>query len=301
MDRIETMTCFVRVAERGSFSVAASDLNVSQPHITRAIQQLESRLGAKLLHRTTRRLGLTEEGREYLERARVILASIEEAEESVGSQAKALRGKLRVFAPVSLGRAWIVPHLTEFMERHPELEVKLVLDDHPRDLIEERLDVGVRVGPIAEASHRIRKLGEVERLVVAAPKYWEKHGRPTSPQDLSSHEWLIFDGPVCIDSVRWVRGSTSVDIAIHGRFSTNSSEAIQEAMLLGYGVCLAPYWLIAKELRFGLVERALPEWRTVPTLPLYAVYPETRSLTEKVRRFIDWLIYSLNSNDLFTV
>lgn len=300
MDLFEAMAAYVRVAERGSFTGAARDLRTSQSSVTRAVQQLEERTGTRLFTRTTRRLTLTDEGAEYLVRCRVILDAVAEADSAVGERARTLRGMLRVFAPVSLGRAWIVPRLAEFLARHTELSVHLVLDDRPRDLVEERLDVGVRVGPLPPSSMRVRKLGDVERLLVAAPSYFTRgRRRPRAPAELLDHEWLVFDGTVRVDRVACVRGDARVEVEMSGRFTTNSSEAIQEALLLGRGLCLAPYWLVADALEEGRLERILPKWSTPPSLPIFATYPETRAPTEKVRRFVDWLAFSFHGDGLF--
>jgi DNA-binding transcriptional LysR family regulator len=299
MDLFEAMQAFVRVAERSSFTGAAKDLRTSQPHVTRAVQQLEARTGSQLFTRTTRRLALTDVGRAYLDRCRAILEAVEDADDSVGGRAGTLRGELRVFAPVSLGRAWIVPRLSEFLARHLELSIHLLLDDRPRDLVEERVDVAVRVGPLASSTQRVRKLGEVERLLVGAPSYWKKRRRPRTPAELEGEAWLIFDGTVRVDQARCVRADVEVEVGFTGRFSTNSSEAIQEALRLGQGLCLAPYWLVAADLAAGRLERVLPEWRTPPALPIYAAYPETRAPTEKVRRFVDWLAESFEGDGLF--
>jgi DNA-binding transcriptional LysR family regulator len=301
MDHLDAITAFVRASERGGFSAAARDLGVSQPHVTRAVAQLEGRLGTRLMNRSTRQLTLTDEGRDYLERCRTILMAVEDSDESVGVRATTLRGELRVFAPVSLGREWIVPRLTEFLDRHPALSVRLVLDDRPRDLIEERLDVAVRVGPLESSTMRARHLGDVQRLIVAAPDYFAKRGlaRPEQPGDLEGHEWLIFDGPVRVDHIRCVKDGETVEIACNGRFISNSSEALQEAVLRGQGLCIVPYWLASKALASGALEHILPDWRMVPSLPLSVVYPATRAPSEKVRRFIDWLVYNFHAEDIF--
>jgi len=300
MDLLSSMQSFLRAADRGSFSAAARNLRVTQPHITRAVQQLEARLGARLFHRSTRRLTLTDEGREYLERCRAVLAAVAEADESVGTHAQSVRGELRVFAPVSLGRLWVVPRLTEFLEHHPALTVNLVLDDRPRDLVAEGLDIGLRIGPLPDTTTlRLRKLGDVQRLVVAAPNYWARNGYPQSPDDLGRYEWLIFDGTIRVDRLECVRGSEKASVPLKGRFSTNSSEAILEALVLGQGACLVPHWLVARALKSGALESVLHDWTAIPHLPLFATYPETRIPTEKVRRFVDWLAFSLQADGLF--
>ena len=299
MDLFDAITAFIRAAERNGFTSAARDLGVTQPHVTRAVQQLEQRLGARLFNRTTRQLVLTDEGRDYLERCRAIMASLDDADQSIGARANTLTGELRIFAPVSLGRAWVVPRLAEFLGRHPQLGVNLVLDDRPRDLVEERLDLGLRIGPLPASTQRARHLGDIDRWIVATPAYWLEHGKPEAPVDLSRHESLIFDGPITVDRLRMCRGKSTVDVALNGRFRTNSSEAIQEAMLLGRGVCAAPTWLVLNDLSQGRIERALADWRVMPPLPLFVTYPETRVPSERVRRCVDWLAYSLQADGLF--
>ena len=159
MDRIETMRHFVRVAGLSSFSAAARELGTTQSNVSRSVRLLEEHLGAKLLQRTTRHMSLTPEGAEYLEHAVLILESVEAADSAVGMRAKGLAGPLRVFAPVSLGRQHVVPRLAEFMREHPDLEVELILDDWPRDLIRERIDVALRVGPLSDSTEHARLLG----------------------------------------------------------------------------------------------------------------------------------------------
>jgi DNA-binding transcriptional LysR family regulator len=295
MDLMDAITAFVRTAERGGFAAAARDLGTSQPHVTRAVQQLEARLGAPLLHRTTRRVTLTEAGAEYLEHCRQILAAVEQADHAVGERARTLSGRLRVFAPVSIGRLWLLPWIGQFMARHTSLEVELVLDDRPRDLVQERLDVGIAVGELPDSSLRVRRLGEVERVVVAKPAYWRQHGTPRQPADLSQHQALIFAGPITLDRLRLQRAAQTVDVALQGRFRTNSSEAIEEAALQGLGLLVAPTWLVGAHLASGQLKQVLVPWRIVPALAVSAIYPATRAPTEKVRRFIDGLVAHLHT------
>ena len=298
MDLIDAISAFVRAAERGGFSSAARDLGVTQPHISRAVQQLEDRLGARLFNRTTRKLVLTDEGLDYLERCRSILSSIEDADQSIGSRAQTLVGQLRIYAPVSLGRAMLVSRVGEFLSRHPQLDINLVLDDRPRDLIEERLDLGLRVGPLPASNQRSRHLGDADRFVVATPDYWDRHDRPETPQHLEAHESLIFDGTITLDRIEMAREGEMVSTPLRGRLRTNSSEAILAATRIGLGVCVAPNWLISEDLATGRLERVLAGWRVIPSLPIYVTYPETRTPTEKVRRFVDWLVFSLRGDGI---
>lgn len=298
MDLTNAMAAFVRAAERGGFSAAARDLGITQPHVTRAVQQLEDRLGARLFNRTTRRLALTDEGLDYLDRCRSILSAIDDADQSIGRRAQTLSGHLRIFAPVSLGRALLLPRIADFLARHPALDIDLILDDQPRDLIEERLDLGLRVGPLPPSTLRARRLGAADRFVVATPGYWAGRGRPGRPEALEAHESLIFDGAITLDRVAMTCAGESVSVPLRGRLRTNSSEAILAATRLGLGVCVAPDWLVGEDLAASRLERVLDEWRVVPSLPIFVTYPETRAPTEKVRRFVDWLVVRLQDDGL---
>ena len=258
------------------------------------MRQLEDHLGAQLLQRTTRRVSLTDEGAAYLERARRLLADLEDADASVGRRARSLTGTLRVFAPVSLGRLYLVRRLAELVATEQQLEVELVLDDRPRDLVEERFDVALRVGPLADSSARVRRLGEVERVVVAARSLL-----PHVPQDpgaLANLAAVIFDGPVTVDSVVLERGDQRVPVVLRGRFRTNSSEAMLEALLVGAGWTVAPMWLVQEALRKRALVRWVPAWHVPSKLPLFALYPEGRAPPRRVRVFLDLLEHALHAD-----
>jgi len=255
------------------------------------VRQLEAHLGAQLLQRTTRRVSLTDEGAAYLERARRVIADLEDADASVGRRARSLTGTLRVFAPVSLGRMYLVKRLAELVKAEPQLEVELVLDDRPRDMVEERFDVALRVGPLADSSARVRRLGDVERVVVAA-RSLVPHV-PQDPAALKDLPAIIFDGPIVVDSVVLERGAQRVQVALHGRFRTNSSEAMLEALLAGAGWTVAPMWLIQDQLRKRTLVRWVPAWEVPSKLTLFAVYPEGRAPPRRVRVFLDLLEHAL--------
>jgi DNA-binding transcriptional LysR family regulator len=285
----------VRTLERGSFSAAARDLGVSQSAVTRAVQQLEDHLGAALLTRSTRALRPTAEGLEYLEHCRDVLAAIQASEMAVGRRAGVLSGNLTVFAPVSLGRRWIIPRIAEFMARHPGVEVTVKLEDRRRDLIEDRIDVAIQVGPLPDSGLRARSLIDVDLHLVGAPSFWRMHGEPGDPAALSAAPALIFDGPVRRDRILVRRGAEEANVALVGRFRSDSSEAMLEAAIQGIGWLPAPTWLVDREREANILHRVLPDWAVVPRLTLFAVYPPSRTPNEKTRRFLDWLSF-----DLFT-
>jgi len=294
VDQLIALRHFVRVAERRSFSAAARDARTTQSTVSHAVRQLEEHLGAQLLQRTTRRVSLTDEGAAYLERARRVLADLEDADASIGRRARSVTGTLRVFAPVSIGRLYLVKRLAELVKNEPQLEVELVLDDRPRDMIEGRFDVALRVGPLADSTARVRRLGDVERVCVAARSLV-----PTTPDDpakLAALPAVIFDGPVTIDSVVLERGGQSVAIALAGRFRTNSSEAMLEALLAGAGWTVAPMWLVQEALRKRALVRLAPAWHVPSRLPLFALYPEGRAPPRRVRVFLDLLEHALHAD-----
>jgi DNA-binding transcriptional LysR family regulator len=304
MDLIDAMSAFVRVAERGGFSAAARDLHVSQPHVTRAVAQLERRLGTRLITRSTRLLSLTDEGREYLARCQNILADIEDADQAIGVRATSLTGQLRIFAPVSLGRAWFVPRIAGFMAEHPNLDVVLKLQDRRLDLVEEKIDVAIHIAPLSDSTLRQRHLTDVPLHVVGSPAYWIRHGRPTLPADLDALPALVFDGPIARDQIVMQKGAEKVHLRLNGRFRSDSSEGMLEATKQGIGWCPAPLWLVERETGAGVLEQVLPDWTIVPHMSVYAVDPQTRAPTERLRRFLDWLVESFKSrrdmSDSFT-
>jgi DNA-binding transcriptional LysR family regulator len=284
VDQLIALRHFVRVAERRSFSAAARDARTTQSTVSHAVRQLEEYLGAQLLQRTTRRVSLTDEGAAYLERARRVIADLEDADASIGRRARAVTGTLRVFAPVSIGRLYLVKRLADLVNDEPQLEVEL-------DMIEGRFDVALRVGPLADSSARVRRLGEVERVFVAARSLVPT--TPTDPAQLAALPAVIFDGPVTIDSVVLERGGQSAAIALTGRFRTNSSEAMLEALLAGAGWTVAPMWLVQDALRKRALVRLVPAWHVPSRLPLFALYPEGRAPPRRVRVFLDLLEHAL--------
>jgi DNA-binding transcriptional LysR family regulator len=291
-DLYESMRIFCRVAETGGFSAAARDLDQAQSQTTRAVQMLEQRLGANLFHRTTRRLTLTPEGTEYLGRCQSILLAVEAADSSVGRGAATLSGSLRLFAPVSLGKALVVPRLHEFLDRHPALDVQLMLDDRPWDMIEHGIDVSIRIGPIREKMLSAQKLGEARRVVVASPTYWDSRGRPTIPAELSNHEAIVFRGPITVDHAFLVRGEQRERVVLTGRLATNSSEAVYQSLRLGRGFSIAPWWLVSDDVAKGNLDLVLSDWEVTPRFEIFAVYPETHKPSLKIQSLVDWLVFA---------
>ena len=288
MDRHLAMETFVRVVDTGSFSAAASQMSVGQPAVSKAIAQLEDWLGVRLLLRSTRSLTPTEAGTNFYVRAK---RSIEEAEEAVlaarGAGA-ALSGKLRISASVCFGRLHIMRHLDRFLDKHPELEIDMVLDDRPINLVEEGIDVAFRSGSLVDSTLVARKLGQARRLVMATPKYFAKHGEPKSPAELIAHQTVIYtpDG----GGVSWTfrQASAETSVAVGGRLRVTAAEGLREAVFAHLGIAITSEWNFAPELASGIVASVLNDWE-LPTLDLWAVYPTGRMASAKAREFASFV------------
>jgi DNA-binding transcriptional LysR family regulator len=288
MDRHAAMETFVRVVDTGSFSAAAGQMRVGQPAVSKAIAQLEEWLGVRLLLRSTRSLTPTEAGMNFYVRAK---RSIEEAEEAVlaarGAGA-ALSGKLRISASVCFGRLHIMRQLDRFLEKHPELEMDMVLDDRPINLVEEGIDVAFRSGSLADSTLVARKLGQARRLVMATPSYFAKHGEPRSPAELIGHQTVIYtpDG----GGVSWTfrRGSAETSVAVGGRLKVTAAEGLREAVFAHLGMAITSEWNFAPELASGIVRPILTDWE-LPSLDLWAVFPTGRMASAKAREFASFV------------
>lgn len=289
MDRLDALKAFVKVAETQSFSEAAARLGASKSALSRQVSALEAELGARLFHRTTRSLTLTEAGRGYLERVSQILADLAQADESVTALQAAPRGRLRVNAPLSFGFLHLAPLLPEFLARCPELEVDVAMNDRFVDLVEEGFDVAVRIGALADSSLIVRRLAPIRRVICASPAYLAAHGTPATPTDLQDHQCLLNTN---LAPGREWRFATPEGrpIAVHvgGRLSMNNGDALRVAALRGLGLVDLPTFIVGRDLQSGALVSLLDAY--VPqTMALHAVYPHARHLSPKVRVFIDFL------------
>jgi DNA-binding transcriptional LysR family regulator len=284
MDRHVAMETFVRVVDTGSFSAAASQMGVSQPTVSKAISQLEDWLGVRLLMRSTRSLTPTEAGMNFYVRAKRSLEEVEEAVLAARGAGAALSGRLRVAASVCFGRLHIMRQLDRFLEKHPELEVDMVLDDRPVNLVEEGIDVAFRSGSLADSTLVARKIGQARRRVMATPNYFAKHGEPKSPAELIAHQTVIYtpDG----GGLTWTfrQGSAETSIAVRGRLKVTAAEGMREAVFAHLGLAITSEWNFDPELRSGIVKTVLNDW-DLPTLDLWAVYPTGRMASAKAREF----------------
>jgi DNA-binding transcriptional LysR family regulator len=285
MDRIDGVAVFAEVAERGSFAQAARRLHRSPAAVTRAVAELEARLGVRLLNRTTRAVSLTEAGERFLSGARRVLADLAEIEQAAAGQGHAARGELRVTAPIVFGRRHVLPLVTDFLAQYPEVSVRLALLDRPVDLVEEGLDVAIRIGALADTSAIATRIGAVRRLVVAAPAYLKRHGRPNLPADLAAHDVIAFVG---IEGERW-RFAGGVETPIKPRLIVNTAEAAIDAARAGFGVTRVLSYQAADALAEKSLLRLLRE-HEAPETPIHVLYPGGRHPPPKLRAFLDALV-----------
>jgi DNA-binding transcriptional LysR family regulator len=286
---------FVKVVETGSFIAAAKALHLPKTTVSRKVAELETRLGAQLLHRTTRKLGLTEAGNVYYEHCARIARELDEAESAVGQLQSGPRGWLRVTAPYSLGTTWIAPLLGEFHALHPEVRVEMVLNNETLDLIEKEIDVALRVGRLPDSNLVARKLAVFRTQVYASPAYLERHGEPLGPEDLQHHRALAMHHARENGSFYWTLsdGKQRFDYLIDPVMVANDPGALRGALLCGEGLMLASDVMIRAYAERGLVQRVLAGWHG-PEYDFSAVFPRGQVQSPKVRAFVDFLLDRLN-------
>jgi DNA-binding transcriptional LysR family regulator len=288
VDRLAAMETFVCVVESGSFSAAARLLKVGQPAVSKTIALLEERLSVRLLLRSTRGLMPTEAGQAFYGRAKRAIEEAEEAEIAARGAATNLTGRLRVCAAVTFARLHIVPAIGRFLEAHPDLNVDMVLDDRNVDLLEEGIDIALRMGQLEDSSTTARKIGEVPRLVVGTPAYFKRAGIPASPADLSCHQAIIYNQRGGGGTWTFRRESSEVAVVVSGRVATTAAEGIRAAVLADLGIAVTSEWMFSPELKSGEVCSVLNDWR-LPSVELWAVFPAGRMVNAKTRAFLTFL------------
>lgn len=293
MDRFHLLTVYVAVAETGGFAAAARQLKLSPPAVTRAVATLETRLGARLLHRTTRHVRVTDAGQRYLADARRILAELEAADAAAAGVNAEPRGELTVTAPVMFGRLFVMPGIVEYLQRHPATTVSALFLDRIVNLLEEDVDVGVRIGELPDSSLRALRVGAVRRVVCAAPAYLHCHGRPVQPGDLACHT-LIAAATGAGADWRFGDGGYGTAPRLRPRLTVTSNDAAIEAARAGFGITRLLSYQIAPQLATGELEILLPELEPPPR-PIHIVHREGRYPAAKVRAFVDLLAARLRA------
>ncbi|WP_422038918.1 LysR family transcriptional regulator [Roseibium sp.] len=289
MDKLSALSGFVQSVNLGSFSAAAKHLGVSQPAISQQVRGLEDQLGTRLLNRTTRQLQLTEAGERYYAYARDILERMVEADRSVQSDETQMSGPLSIGLPLGFAESVLSDFLIRFKKEHPCLLLDISLSDQFVDVIQERLDVAIRMGEIRDERLIVRRLGVAQRCLVASPEYLDRKGRPRHPAELPEHEYLLYKNISTGDRVPFISTlGEKLSIKINPAMIVNNSSTLRQAALAGLGISIANRWLIEPYLVSGELELVLPEWQ-YPPHPIHAVYPSNRFIPIKVRRFVDRL------------
>lgn len=295
MDRFHLMSVFVAVAEEESFAGGARRLGMSPPAVTRAIAMLEEHLGIKVLTRTTRFVRATDAGLRYLESARRIIAEAEEADEAAAGVHAAPRGHLAVTAPVLFGSIYVMPGIVDYLKRYPDVSVSAMFLDRVVNLLEEGLDVGVRIGELPDSTMRAIQVGHVRRVVCAAPEYLKQYGILNEPQDLVTHRVICAIPVSPANEWRFGTGKMLESVKIHPRLTVTNNDAAIQAALQGLGVTRLMSYQIAAHLAAGRLTRVLADYEP-PPLPIHVLHREGRQASAKVRSFVDLLVERLRAD-----
>ncbi len=293
MDLLAAFRTFIRIAETGSFSAVAREVNTTQPAVSRQIAALEEHLGARLFQRSTRSLTLTEDGRDLLSHARLVVEAVEETEAAIGRRRTSPAGMVRLGCPGVFGRIYVAPRLPVLLQRYPELSMELLVSDSVVDMVQDGLDLAIRVGEVLDASLVARRIGSTSALAVASPSYLAEHGEPTHPSELVGHECILFTRLASPEQWNFTGPGADSDamltVNVSGRLRTNGIEAVLEAAVAGMGVALVPTWMLgSKELRTSLTP-ILRSWQP-RRRPISVVYPSRRFLAPRTRVVIDFLV-----------
>jgi len=295
MDRFSEMQIFVAVAESEGFAAGARKLKISPPAATRAVADLEHRLGIKLLNRTTRYVRVTDAGQRYLDDCKRILAQVTEADEAAIGINAAPRGHLVITAPVLFGRMYVMPCVVEYLQKYPDTEISALFVDRVVNMLDEGVDVALRVGELSDSSFKAIKVGTVRRVVCASPAYIEKYGLPQHPNDLSEHQIVVASSLSPNVEWRFLENKQSKIVRVKPRLTVTSNDAAIEAAVEGLGITRLISYQIAPELQNGQLKIILSEYE-YPALPIHILHREGRNSSAKVRAFIDLVAEKLKAD-----
>jgi DNA-binding transcriptional LysR family regulator len=297
MDLLAAFRTFVRITETGSFSAVAREAGSTQPAVSRQLAALEEYLGVRLFQRSTRSLHLTEDGQDLLGRARMVIEAVEETESAVGRRRTSPAGLVRVGCPSVFGRVWVAPRIGRLLERFPDLAVELVISDEVADMIQEGLDLVVRIGEITDPALISRRIGATTSVAFAAPAYLAAHGEPQHPSELPDHDCIVFSRGT--DPDLWTFNGDEGPISVHvcGRFRASGIESVLAAAVAGLGIVRVPLWMVRDPLNNGSLVPILRRWQAPPR-PISAVYPSRRFLAPRVRAVIDYLVEEFRDNPI---
>ena len=289
MDRIQAVRLFIRVVDLGSFSKAAAEMGIGQPTATKLIAQMEDKLGSRLLHRTTHGVTPTEIGALYYEKCKLIAHHVEEAETVAALMQSQVQGSLRISCSVAFGRRVLVPLVMQFMRDHPKLQIDLSFEDRYVDLVEQGVDLAIRMGRLADSTLGSRYIGLNPWVVVASSSYLADHPAPVTPADLAQHDALIYS--TVQGDARWhftgVDGQ-AVSVPVRGPLRSNNLSALLSAARSGMGIAALPWYVAHESINQGAVQSLLAGW-SLPAQEIHAVYPSPRMVPAKVTEFIEWM------------
>ncbi|MEH6579631.1 MAG: LysR family transcriptional regulator [Amphritea sp.] len=295
MDHFGVISVFVAVVENNGFSPAARVLGISKSAVSKRITLLEQHLGVKLLHRTTRRLSLTEAGERYFEHAAKAQGAARDAEDAVTQLQGEPQGRLRINTPMSFGRLHVAPLIPEFLERYPKINIEMVMDDKVVDLVEGGFDVAIRAGKLPDSSLIARKLAPLNSVLCASPDYIKQQGKPATPSELIHHNCVLYSYSSQINEWVFFGEDESVRIEVSGNYQVNNSEALREALLQGLGIGRLPTFVAGPELKAGRLINLFESYR-MPHKTIYAVFPEREYMPAKVRAFLDFAVESFGDD-----
>jgi len=288
MDRLHEIEAFVAVADAGSFARAGGRLRLSPPAVTRAIAALEDRLGAQVFTRTTRSLAITEVGQRFLESARRILTDLDMAEKEAVGETATPHGHLTITASVTFGRLVLAPQICSFLNQYPQVTVSVLMVDRVVSLVDEGIDVAVRIGPLPDSSLAARRIGSVRRMLVASPDYLARRGAPTAPADLKLHAVIAFTGLTPNREWRFGGGNSQISATLDPVIEINDAQAAIDAAEMGHGVTVALSYMVHDRIRAGKLVEVL-DTVAPPPQPVHLVYPQARLIAPKIRAFVDFI------------
>ena len=290
MDRFENMETFIKVVDAGSMSAAADRMGVAKSAVSRRLKELEGHLGVELFHRTTRRLNLTDTGRTFYQQAVRILEDVLEAELATTQAHGELQGSLKIALPMSFGIMHMGPAINDFLQEHPKIEFDLDFNDREVDLIQEGFDLAIRIANLPDSSLIARRLAPIQQVVFASPDYLDHYGTPKSPDELQHHQCLAYS--LINDHKTWRfqdNNSQEIKISITPHLKASVGEFLRDAAVNGHGISVLPTFIVYKEIENGALVPILTDYIPNP-ISAYAIYPQTRHLSQRVRQFVDFLV-----------
>lgn len=290
MDRIDLFRIFSRVVECSSFTRAADTLGTPRSSVSAAIQELEGRVGARLLHRTTRKVSPTQDGAAFYERCKQVITDVEDIENLFRQTSAQPSGRLRIDVPGRIGRLIVAPALPGFLDLYPHIDIDLGITDRAVNLVEDRTDCVLRVGPLGDSGLIARPIGKLPLINVASPSYLARHGAPQTPDDLGHHWVVSYESPSSgrVEDWEWIEDGALRTMPLRGRVSVNSAEAYIACCLAGLGLIQIPAYDVRRQIETGELVEVMPDYRAEP-LPMTLLYPHRQHLSRRLQVFTDWL------------